>query len=803
MKSSSLRTWLGLLIVAASMVIAVPAVHAGTWSRLPDAAARLQVDPGNSRAERVLEEAETAILGEAAAGRLAAVSALMEVYASLVIPLEDGDQRLRTLERRLANALLAYGDPYRTLDVARAAAAWTLAGGYDPQNPAMGRLREVLLPPVDPEDGQVWVASVDGAELVYLPPMLIRMGCSQNDRRCRDNEIYFRWIEVPGFWIDRTETTNRRYRRCVEAGACSPPADTSRFNDPSRTDEPVIGVSWRQARKFARWAGRRLPTEAGWERAARGKETTWKFPWGNSRQSDLANVWVETRRQGNGPVQTGSYPPTGWGLVDLAGNLWEWCEDRYQPGLKKVPADGSPVESGWGRVVRGGSWRRSIDLARVSARSWFEDNYSADDVGFRTAVDGGKVVGRAELLSTARRAFRLQVQPGQEFSGAAVTAEDRRYLERRTITWLVLEGRERDGVPQAIALLRRDGDDPVALSLLDRVEAELADDARTGELAALEKLHRAYLPAVNDDRRLIRRLQAFDELMVDALSSAGKELSRSGDRRSAAALFAFALEIAPGDRELQRALAVLELGPGEVRRWAKDGKEMVWIPTGSFALGASPGDRSAGLDELPNIEVRVEGFWIDRNEVTNAEYRQCAEAGTCSPLERNDAHDDPNRSAYPVLGVSWYQDRSYAEWAGKRLPTEAEWERASRAGTTTRFPWGAKWDPAGGNAMGTEEGDRWGAASAAGSFPPNAWGVYDLTGNAAEWVQDVYHGTFVGAPRDGSAWEQETGPIGERQRVVRGGSFLGPPSRQRVSNRTGRKPDANHRGTGFRCASDR
>ncbi|MFV2073360.1 MAG: formylglycine-generating enzyme family protein [Thermoanaerobaculales bacterium] len=794
--------WMGLTAFALWMVVWVPAAHAGTWSRLPAAAARLQVDAGDSGAERVIEEAEAAVLGEAAAGRLAAVASLMEVYESLVLALDDGDRRLRTLERRAANVLLAYGDRLRTVDVSRAGTTWTLAGGFDPENAAMDRLREVLLPPADPEGGQVWTAAVDGAELVYLPSMLIRMGCTENDRRCRDNEIYFRWVEVPGLWIDRTETTNRRYRRCVEAEACSRPADMSRYEDPARADEPVVGVSWRQARMFAHWAGRRLPSEAAWERAARGKETTWKFPWGNSRRLDLANVWVETRRQGNGPVQTGVFPPTGWGVVDLAGNLWEWCEDRYQPGLKQVPADGSAVQSGWGRVVRGGSWRRGIDLARVSTRSWFEESYSADDVGFRTVLDAGSAVGRAELLARAERAFKLRVQPGEELSGAAVTAEDRRYLDRRTITWKVLEGRPWDATPQAIALLRREGDDTVALSLLDRVESGLTDYARAGKLKILEKLHQAYLPAAGDDRRLVRRLRGFDEHLVDALRSAGQELSRSGEDRSAAALLTLALAIAPGESELERVLAGLHPAPGETRSWAQDGKEMVWIPTGSFGLGASPGDHNAGLDELPTIEVQVRGFWIDRTEVTNAEYRRCVEAGACAPLQRTDLYDDPSRTAYPVLGVSWFQARSYVEWAGKRLPSEAEWERAARAGATTRFPWGTRWDPAAGNAIGTDDGDRWGAASPVGSFPPDSWGVFDLVGNAAEWVQDVFHGTFVGAPRDGRAWEQETGPISERQRVVRGGSFLGLPAKQRVSNRTGRKPDATHRGTGFRCAAD-
>ncbi|MDX2436675.1 MAG: SUMF1/EgtB/PvdO family nonheme iron enzyme [Acidobacteriota bacterium] len=137
-----------------------------------------------------------------------------------------------------------------------------------------------------------------------------------------------------------------------------------------------------------------------------------------------------------------------------------------------------------------------------------------------------------------------------------------------------------------------------------------------------------------------------------------------------------------------------------------------------------------------------------------------------------------------------------------RLPTEVEWEYAARAGGVERFSWGDRWDVGMANGLGTEGVDHWGAEAPVGRFPPNPWGTYDLFGNASEWVQDVYHPSYSGAPRDGRAWEQEIGPISERKRVVRGGSFADPGSKQRVSDRVNRRPDEVHRGTGFRCATD-
>jgi formylglycine-generating enzyme required for sulfatase activity len=155
-----------------------------------------------------------------------------------------------------------------------------------------------------------------------------------------------------------------------------------------------------------------------------------------------------------------------------------------------------------------------------------------------------------------------------------------------------------------------------------------------------------------------------------------------------------------------------------------------------------------------------------------------------------------------VLWVDWFQARIYAGWAGKRLPSEAEWEYAARAGAATVYPWGDAWQPGRANALGLGDGDQWGGAAPVASFDPNRWGVYDLIGNAAEWVDDVYNGSFNNSPRDGGPWYQETGSAAERRRVVRGAGYDEPPGRQRVSRRNARKPDNDHRMVGFRCVVD-
>jgi len=796
MRSSS------LFVCLLTTMLAVSPAAAGPWGALPEAIARLQVNPTDGAAESVIQQAEASIIVQAESGRLPAVVVLVEAYASLVMRLPDGEERVKRVERRTAAALVTYGRGRRASDLESAARAWTLAAGYDRSGPAIKLLREILLPPADPDEGQQWTAPVDGAQLVYQTPTRIRIGCSEADRRCRDNEILFRWVEMPGFWIESREVTNDLYRRCVDAGACAPPLDARRFDEKNRGREPVVGLTWTQARSYARWAGRRLPSEAEWERAARGQDLRVRFPWGNGRRAELAHVWTEIVSGSWEPQPVGSYPATGWGLFDMAGNVWEWCEDRYQPGFTDLAADGSATRSGRGRVVRGGSWRRGIDLARVSARSWFDEDYMADDVGFRCATDRSEDVSDSRVLAIAERAHSISVDPGTELTEVSLSAEDRRYLERRAVTWLLLEDRAAEAVAWAGVLIQMDPGDSVALDLLRWVEEEITTEARSGSLERVDQLYRSYVKSIGSLPRFNRRIQATGVSLRDALNACGEANARVGDRDRAVACFQEGLLVAPGDSRFRRGLASLERTAGELTTWKSDGKVMAWVPDGNFRFGASEGDRQADPDEYPVNVVSVRGFWLDSNEVTNAEYRRCVDVGACTPPSKTETYDDPHRSSHPVLWVTWHQANDYAEWAGKRLPTEVEWEWAARAGGVDRYPWGNEWDPAYANGIGTGGPDYWPAEAPVRSYPANGWGLHDLIGNAAEWVQDVYHVSYGGMPQDGRAWVQETGPSTERQRVLRGGSFAEPVTRLRVSRRVSRKATDSHRTTGFRCAAD-
>ena len=794
------RKVVGCVLAMAAVAGFVPDALGGPWSQLPDAVARLQASPGDETAAATLRAAEESILGEATAGRVAAVAALMEAYVGIVSPLVDGDIRVELMERRAAVALVGWGDRTAARDGAAALRAWTLAARLDPSGDALQRLAERLLPPPDAQPGTTWRSPADGAELVLQPAVSTRIGCSSNDRDCRDDERFFRWVEVAPLWVDRTEVTNDHYRRCVDAGYCDPPVDRDGFDDPRRDDFPVTGVTWGQAARYARWSGRRLPSEAEWERTARGRDLTPRYPWGRDRGEVPANVLPAELAPPTGPQAVASYPPTGWGVFDIGGNVYEWCDDRYQTGLKQVPDDGGAVGLGWGRVVRGGSFRRTVELARVSARWWHDQDYRADDLGLRLVLDPQPEP--RVLVELADNLFPSNGSSPDALADADLAGSDRRYLERRALTWLVLEERIEEALRQAGNLLERGSRDPVVLAFLDRFERDLLGELAIGDLDQGLRWLSDFMLVAASERHIQRRLAAQHDDLVAALRARGDEASRAGRERLARDAYVAALQLEPDDPLLPRLIAAARPAPGQVRVAAGDGREMSWIPGGSFRMGATAGDSQIADDEVPTRVVEVRGFWLDRREVTNADYRACVEAGACTPPSRPVMFDDPNLVDFPVLWVDWHQARDYAAWAGKRLPTEAEWEYAARAGHATRYPWGTLWREGAANAAGTDGDDRFGGSAPVGSFPPNAWGLYDILGNAAEWVADLYHRDYRHAPADSRAWDRVTGgPIDDR-RVIRGGSYDDPPARLRVSHRTSRPPLEGHRTTGFRCAQD-
>jgi formylglycine-generating enzyme required for sulfatase activity len=213
------------------------------------------------------------------------------------------------------------------------------------------------------------------------------------------------------------------------------------------------------------------------------------------------------------------------------------------------------------------------------------------------------------------------------------------------------------------------------------------------------------------------------------------------------------------------------LEPGATfRECAKDCPEMVVVPAGEFMMGSPANEKGRLVNEGPQHRVTIaRPFAVSKFEVTFADWDACVSVGGCPHVSDSGFE----RGTRPVINVSWDEAQQYGAWFSKmtgrpyRLLTEAEWEYAARAGSTTAYFWD---DQIGkGNANCNDCGSQWDSrqASPVGSFKPNAYGLYDMAGNVWQWVQDCNHDNYNGAPTDGSAWT--IGDCGRR--VVRGGSW--------------------------------
>jgi formylglycine-generating enzyme required for sulfatase activity len=240
-----------------------------------------------------------------------------------------------------------------------------------------------------------------------------------------------------------------------------------------------------------------------------------------------------------------------------------------------------------------------------------------------------------------------------------------------------------------------------------------------------------------------------------------------------------------------------------------------FIPGGTFRMGALPEFEAAEPDERPLHEVRISAFWMDETEVTWSLYERCVGDGGCSAAAAS--ADAIEAATHPVTSVTWQQAAAYCTWAGRRLPTEAEWEKGARGRDARRYPWGWVGAPESNHQIrlnfcdsscslpfsAVDLDDGWPQTAPVGSYPAglSPYGLLDMAGNVWEWTADWYAADAYQSTSD----SDPAGPANGQRRVIRGGAwteplFHGVVLGSRTTNRFWNEPDRPRPDLGFRCA---
>ena len=595
------------------------------------------------------------------------------------------------------------------------------------------------------------------------------------------------------------DATERVSQDRVPSLAAAVPGRVSR--ELSAAIDAALAVDRRdRPQSLAEWAalleGRpAVAVPAGLERVA---AVGWR-PASGRRGGDVSSV--RSRRPASGrPWLAGAAAAAGLGVAALAmALLGPWSvrlfDERAVPGGTAAGGETVPGTTEAGRPTSG----------EPGASGPSDETRLADGApeplgaGEETAVaDRGEAAApppspaEAESALGLDRAARRVIQEGLAASGFDAGAADGLFgpgTRRALREWQSARGVPATGYLDAAstAALRTAGQDAARVEAQRQAERE-AEAARQAEreAEAARQAEREAEAARQAEREAEAARQAEREAEAARQAEREAEAARQAEREAEAA------------RQVERDAA---RAPGTVFRDCSTCPELVVIPSGEFRMGSPASEEGRWDDgaEEPLRRVRVERFALGRYEVTFEDYERFVWA---TGRGRPD-HRGWGRGRRPAINVSWEDATAYSAWLSAetglryRLPSEAEWEYAARAGTETRYSWG--------NAIGRNRanclycGSRWGGEQTApvGSFAANAWGLHDVHGNVWEWVEDCWHDSYRGAPSDGRAWT--TGGDCSR-RVLRGGSWFNNPGFLRVAFRVPKPPFNRDHRDGFRVA---
>jgi formylglycine-generating enzyme required for sulfatase activity len=720
------------------------------------------------------------------------------------------------------DAYLAEYPKGRYAPLARAALA-RLAGAATATGPTSARIgpqgAAATAPPVaKAASGTVFRDCDECPEMVVVPGGNFEMGAAPGEEEAegvaeefRNQSQPRRRVEVASFAAGRFEVTRGQYRAFVQATAregkgclvwdgkdwsADAGKDWRHPGYPQDDGHPVTCVSWEDAKAYVGWLSLRsghayrLLTEAEWEYSARAGTVTRRY-WGDdgNHSCTYANTLDRAAKRvvpgaenatvsecDDGHAYTspvGRYQPNAFGLHDMLGNVWEWVEDCWNKSYAGAPADSRARTDGdcAERPLRGGSWSDDPSFVRAADRSFDGISERSNFNGFRIARDSPQGVAAA---------------PAGAGLSPALAAE----IEKRF--W---------------ADVREIGNREAYDAYLARYP--------TGQFALLA-------------RAAIARLSAAAGSATSPAPSPAAPVAASASVTSSPAAAPPVLSVTPPASATPPVPSPARSRLGAVGTVFKDCDEcpeMVVVPGANFEMGAAPGEEEAeGLSEQernqsqPRRMVGISPFAAGRFEVTRGQYRAFAQATgrqdkACWVWDGKEWVENaakswrepgfPQDDGHPVTCVSWEDAKAYVAWLSSRtgqpyrLLTEAEWEYAARAGTSTRRYWGNRGGESCAHANSADRSARplvpgasnWEVAecddghaytATAGRYRANAFGLHDMLGNVSEWVEDCWSPNYAGAPSDGRARTQ--GDCGKR--VMRGGSWFNVPVYVRAAYRS-------------------
>jgi len=591
-------------------------------------------------------------------------------------------------------------------------------------------------------------------ELVWVPSGTFQMGRYPGEADSDAGEDPQHPVTLAyGYWMGKYEITQQQWLAVRGSWPRTFPNSGTGLGD----SYPAYNITWDDAKDFITTLNAhivssgqgpltvRLPSEAEWEYACRAGTTT-RFYWGDDPACTEidAYAWYTDNNSPNGTKPVGGKTANALGLYDMSGNVYEWCEDDYHSSYTGAPADGGAyidAPRGLYRIVRGGCWIAPARCGRSAYRDISMPDSWYNVIGFRLAAVPTQVLSFA-------------------INGGAVTTAD-----------------------PVVTL-----DNATTNSPTEYMASELPDFSGA-------------------------TWQPYDTAPSFTLSFAegGMKTVYFKVRNEAG-------ESAPVSDTINLPWRTITL-PGDVPL------ELVWVPAGSFQMGRYPGEQDSFDWEDPQHPVTlVYGFWMGKYEITQQQWLAVRGSwpGETPSVQPSAMYGLGN--SYPAYYLSWNDAKDFIialdahiVTSGQgpltvRLPSEAEWEYACRAGTTTRFYCGDApacdgvcSDCAAGTLPGNLGDYLWycGNESPLGSKPvggklPNAFGLYDMHGNAREWCEDDTHYDYLGAPADGNPWVESPRTA---YRILRGGSFSELITYSRSACRGSYPTDLRDLDTGFRLAA--